>query len=195
MEKQFYDEAYLLQKMKSGSKEAFELVYENYIHFIYKIAYSVLKDQKEAEDLCHDIFIEMMEKIYEYDQSRGSLKAWLAVKTKSRSIDKLRKKKAILVDEYEEFVTKHRGSHSNTEDNVISNIQKNVLKDALDDLPVEQRQVLEKAYFEGRTQRELANQLKKPLGTIKSLVRYGLNNLRKQKVVINWGKTSGGGDE
>lgn len=195
MGNQLKDEAYLLERMRNGSKEAFELVYETYIRFIYKIAISILKDQKEAEDLCHDIFIELMEKASEYDQSRGSIKAWLAVKTRSRCIDRIRKKKAILVDEYEDLFEKQQGWETDTEDVAISHARKEVLNAALSQIPAQQRQVIEQAYFEGKTQNELAGQLNKPLGTIKSLVRYGLKNLRKQKIVVNWGKASGGGEE
>ncbi|NLI69132.1 MAG: sigma-70 family RNA polymerase sigma factor [Bacilli bacterium] len=154
-----------------------------YAPFVLKIAKQLVSDPLEAEDICHDIFLEVFEKPGEYDDAKGTVKAWLAVKTKHRSIDRLRKKKPVLVRKLEQLDTKEAVK---TELEVLKSLEKNVLLEALAHLPEKQREVIYGAYFENKTQTELARTLNKPLGTIKSNVRYGLNNLRKYKKLRQW---------
>jgi RNA polymerase sigma factor (sigma-70 family) len=183
----------LLQQIQQGSRGAFNLFYEQYIHFVFHIAVSILKNQMEAEDICHDIFIEVFQKPDEYRPENGSIKAWLAVKTKSRCLDWQRKKKPVLKEKLEELLNNQHAGAKITELDVLSKIEREAVDEALTKIPKEQRDVLYRSYFEGRTQKELAQDMNRPLGTIKSYVRYGLNNLRKQKTLLHWAKADGGG--
>lgn len=173
----------LLQAINENSEYAFNEFYRMYAPFVLKIAKQLVSDPLEAEDICHDIFLEVFEKPEEYDDAKGTVKAWLAVKTKHRSIDRLRKKKPVLVRKLEQLDTKEAVK---TELEVLKSLEKNVLLEALAHLPEKQREVIYGAYFENKTQTELARTLNKPLGTIKSNVRYGLNNLRKYKKLRQW---------
>ena len=134
------------------------------------------------------IFLEVYQNPGQYNPKKGSVKAWLAVKTKSRCIDRLRKSKPLLVHKLEQLDTIEA---IEIERNVLKHIQKDLILEALKHLPKKQQLVIYGAYFEDKTQRELAKSLNKPLGTIKSSIRYGLQNLRKQKIIRNWMKTSG----
>ncbi len=171
-----------------GCRRSFDEFYENYISFVLHIALKVLGDQMEAEDIGHDIFLEIYQKPHEYNADRGSVKAWLAVKTRNRCIDRLRKRQPVLINKLELLDTKDA---IQTEMCVLRKLEKDILLDALKYIPEKQREVIYGAYFEDKTQRELANSLNKPLGTVKSMVRYGLNNLRKQNKLIQWINTGG----
>ena len=184
----------LLQQMQQGSHEAFDQFYEQYVPFVFAIAFSFLKNRLEAEDVCHDIFIDVFQKPDQYRPERGSVKAWLAVKTKNRCLDVLKRKKPILKEKLEDLFDHKSAEAEMTEWHVLLKAEKETLFQALKNIPKEQRKVLYGAYFEGRTQKELAQEMNLPLGTIKSLVRYGLNNLRKQKVLHSWAKSNGGGN-
>ncbi|MBM7572404.1 RNA polymerase sigma factor [Aquibacillus albus] len=179
----------LIEEIGYGSREAFDRFYEMFIPFVFQIAYQITGDRLEAEDVCHDVFLEVYQKSEQYNASKGSVKAWLAVKTRSRSLDRLRKKKGLLVDRLELFLTREA---SDAELHVLSHIEKEIVSEALKHLPQDQQKVIYGCYFEGMTQREMASEMNRPLGSIKSMIRYGLNNLRKQKGLLHWTGSSGG---
>jgi RNA polymerase sigma factor (sigma-70 family) len=179
------DSIQLLKNIASGSRTAFHTFYEKYISFVYQIAFSILHDQPEAEDVCHDVFLEILQKANQYSQKKGSVEAWIAVKTKSRSIDRLRKNKLLLVNRLEQLIDK-KGRVKGADLQFLRLFEKNLVLDALKYLPVEQREAIIRSYFRGETHREIAKTMQKPLGTVKSLIRYGLNNLRKQKTLKDW---------
>src|SRR5699024_864222 len=178
----------LLTQMAQGSKQAFNRFYETYITFVLNIAMQILGDLKEAEDLCHDIFLDIYQHPKRYDPQKGSVKAWLAVKTRSSSIDRLRKRKPVLIHKLELLETEDA---VRTEWHVLNKIEKEILLEALRHIPEKQRKIIYGVYFENKTQRELAETLDQPLGTIKSSIRYGLRNMRKQKSLLNWAKSGG----
>jgi RNA polymerase sigma factor (sigma-70 family) len=163
--------------IRSGSVEAFDQFYETHAAFVYQIALKMTKNQLEAEDLCHDVFVEVFRHPERFDSSRGSVKAWLAIKTKSRFIDRMRKKKRLVIGlDWKETPDQK----SNTEDMVLNKLEREQILSALSHLPDPQRKAVYKKYFEYRTQEEIATVMQKPIGTVKSLIRYGLKNLQKQ---------------
>lgn len=178
----------LLQEIAQGSRHSFDIFYEKYISFVYHIAYQITREHSEAEDICHDVFLEVFQKSKQYNPAKGSIKAWLAVKTKSRALDHLRKKKPLLMNRLEELLKKEE---KGADLQFLAQLEKNLIMDALNHLPLEQREAIIRSYFQGETHKEIANKMKKPLGSIKSLIRYGLNNLRKQKALVNWIESSG----
>lgn len=179
-------ESRLISLIAKGSHDAFNDFYEMFISFVLHIATQVLGNQDEAEDVTHDIFLDIYQNPKQFDPNRGSVKAWLAVKTRNLCIDRLRKKKPVLIHKLEMLET---ASEVKTELYVLLQIEKELIIDALKHIPDKQRKVIYGAYFEGKTQMELSESLNKPLGTIKSLVRYGLRNMRKQRDLVNWMKT------
>lgn len=187
---QDYDSKQLLKNIQLGSRRSFEIFYEKYVSYIYSIAYAITKNPEEAEDICHDVFLEVIEKCREYDPRRGSIKAWLAVKTKSRALDRLRKKKPLLINRLQLAVDQ---AEKGADDFIFIHLEKELILDALNHIPDDQREALIRAYYIGETQREIAKYMNKPLGTVKSLIRYGLNNLRKQKSLLEWVEPDGGG--
>lgn len=178
----------LLQDISQGSRSSFDRFYEKYIDFVYHIAYQYTKSHTETEDLCHDIFLEVLQKAHQYDPSKGSVRAWLAVKTKSRSLDRLRKKKTLLTHRLEELL---KGKEEGADVHFLSQLEQRIIMNALHALPEEQREAIIRSYFKGETHSEIAEKMNKPLGTVKSMIRYGLNNLRKQKSLIHWVESGG----
>lgn len=176
----------LLKLIAKGSQAAFNQFYETYVSFVLQIAITVLADRREAEDICHDVFIEVFQKPMQYSPDKGSVKAWLPVKTRSRCIDRLRKHQPALLNKLEKLDTIQSVK---LEMYVLKEIEKEILEDAMNKLPPKQRELIYGAYFEGKTQRELATIYGKPIGTIKSSIRYGLQNLRKQKSLLHWART------
>jgi len=183
----------LLQAIQAGSTEAFAQFYERYAPLVYQIALRITGDQMEAEDLCHDIFVEVYRTAGQYQASRGSVEAWLAVKTRSRGLDRLRRRKRQVAIDPVQLPSK--AAVVTPEEAVLHKLTRESVRDALIRLPEAQRQAVCGLYLESQTQQQLADRMGRPLGTIKSLIRYGLNNVRKQLVQLGWLGASGGADD
>lgn len=177
--------ARLLEQMDQGSIAAFDEFYESYAPFVYQIALALTKNKSEAEDLCHDIFLEVYRKPHQFNPRRGTIKAWLAVKTKSRFIDSLRKKNRWQLEPGEELFDKLI-AEDNSEEMVLSKMEKDVIMRAIEKLPKTQKEALLGKYYLLKTQKEIASDMQKPIGTIKSFLRYGLHNLKKQLIQVGW---------
>lgn len=145
----------LLDGLKSGSAEAFDEFYDRYVHLVYHVALKLVKEPMEAEDICHDVFLEALIKIEQYDPSRGSLESWLATKTRSRCLDRLRKKqlqqeKQRTLLQWSEQSDKTR---SGLDHAVLREAQKDALYAALQSIPDSQREAIYGMYFDAHTQR------------------------------------------
>ncbi|QHS21607.1 sigma-70 family RNA polymerase sigma factor [Virgibacillus sp. MSP4-1] len=176
LEKEKTDEE-LLKAVEKGSLDDFKVLYERYFQFIYKIVYSILKDREDTSDLCHDLFLEYYRKANSYHPSRGSVKSWLAVRAKSRAIDYIRKKDRVILKE--QLLYQKESTDQSVEDIALANDDKKQLKEALQHLPPAQRQAIYLNYIESLSHKETAERLDRPLGTVKSLIRYGIRNLKK----------------
>ncbi|WP_435922004.1 RNA polymerase sigma factor [Paenibacillus sp. DYY-L-2] len=181
----------LLREMCDGSVRAFDEFYGSYSPFILQVAIRLVGDKMEAEDICHEVFLEVLRRGKDYDPARGSIRAWLAVITRSRSLDRLRRKQRMLpMEDCRLFETGSSG-----EEQVISRIEREALRAAVNELPEAQRKAITGSYYTLRTQREMSEAWNVPIGTVKSWVRYGLSNLRKQMEKQGWGHPVEGGEE
>ncbi|WEG13586.1 RNA polymerase sigma factor [Pullulanibacillus sp. KACC 23026] len=174
----YYHSEDLLKEMEAGSVHAFNAFYESHRAYVYKLASQLTRNHAEAEDLCHDVFLEVFQKAGNFDQSRGSVQAWLTIKTKSRFIDRTRRAKRF-------FLTPNPSYYSDfhldegPDLNLMKNENIHELFEAIRHLPDAQQVALISKYFNEHTQKEIAHAMNKPLGTVKSLIRYGIINLRK----------------
>lgn len=149
-------------------------LYERYSPIVYSVALRVLGDTGAAEDILQEVFMQLWRSPDLFDANRGSLPGWLAVITRNRAIDFLRKRRP------ETDIT-----------DVIVSIEPDLFRDAewsrtlgkirsaLGSMPPRQRSALEMAFFEGLTHSEIAEKTGEPLGTVKTRIRAGLLTLRK----------------
>jgi len=165
--------------LKQGQSQALQILYERYSSLVYRLAFRVLGNSQEAEDLTQDIFL-ILWRSRNYDPNRGSLGSYLTTLTRSRAIDKLRSRgtQVKFLQRWSQLMVTESSSPSPFEAASLSQRSEQV-KAAIAQLPASQRQVLEMAYFDGMSQSEIAKQLETPLGTVKSWCRQGLLNLRK----------------
>ena len=164
----------LVSAIRSGDEGAMATLYDRYSSIVYAVGLRVLGDTGAAEDILQDVFMQLWRNPGVFDASRGNLGAWLAVITRNRAIDKLRK----------------RRPETDIADVVVS-VEPDMAGDAersramekvrgtLGGMPPAQRSALEMAYFEGLTHTEIAEKTGEPLGTIKTRIRAGLMALRK----------------
>lgn len=160
--------------MKSGDQSALAELYDRYSSVVYAVALRVLGDASAAEDILQDVFLQLWRNPGAFDAARGSLGAWLAVITRNRAIDSLRRRKP--QTDIEDVIISVAPDLAGEADR--SRAAEKV-RGVLGSMPAAQRSALEMAYFEGMSHSEIADKTGEPLGTIKTRIRAGLMTLRK----------------
>ena len=183
-----------LKEMGEGSVEAFDVFYSELAPFIMQVAMKTIGDRMEAEDICHEVFLEALRKGQDYDAGRGSIKAWMAVMTRSRCLDRLRRKQRVVPTQ--DCNLEFKGRAASGEDMALARLEREAVKEAVISLPISQRKAIIGSYFFMQTQRQMSDAWNVPLGTVKSWMRYGLGNLRKQLEKQGWmAVTEGSGQD
>ncbi|GAB7386381.1 sigma-70 family RNA polymerase sigma factor [Bacillaceae bacterium] len=183
----------LLREIAAGSADALAEFYDLFAPSVYQLCLKMTKNPAEAEDLCHDVFLEVWHTAKSYDARRGSVKAWLFVKTRSRCLDRLYASQRVIARRTVEPAQEEEASDP-TVSAVLRRLERENVRRALNILPAQQRSALVASFFHGQTHREIAQQMKRPLGSVKSLIRYGLQKLRRQIMQTGWSDAAGGGD-
>ena len=160
----------------AGDRDCLAALYDRYASALLAIGRRILGDRREAEDLLHDVFIEVWRQAGDYDESRGSVRAWLLMRMRSRALDR-RKSAAISKRADLPAPDAVADAHDNGEDPALGP-DRQAVRRALAQLPAEQRQVLELGYFEGLSSSEIAERVRAPIGTVKSRVAAALSKLR-----------------
>jgi RNA polymerase sigma-70 factor (ECF subfamily) len=168
----------LAQRIGSGDREALGELYDRYAAVAFATALRVVTDRQLAEDVVHDAFVAVWQKIGRYDAGRGTLRAWLLTIVRNRAIDNVRAKRpGIDVDDADEQ-SLLRTPPNPTWDAALQRMTAVELRSAIDGLPAEQRTAVELAYFGGRTYREIADITGVPHGTANGRLRLALAKLR-----------------
>lgn len=164
----------LLDRVRERDQDAMAQIFDRYSGMAYAIAFRVLNDSAQAEDVIQDVFFQIWQNPASFLSERGSLGAWLAVVVRNRSIDVIRRRRpSEPVDEL--ILAASTDVAFEVERETLLNRVRNVAKE----LPVEQRETLELAFFTGMTHAEIAEQQGEPLGTVKTRIRMALISLRK----------------
>jgi RNA polymerase sigma-70 factor (ECF subfamily) len=168
----------LATELAAHNLEALAELYDRYGALAYSLAVRVLGDPGRAEDVVQEVFLKLWQRAGSFDAARGSLRTWLLVSVRNRAIDALRgregrERQARPVPL--EVVAVGAGSDPPQE--VAAALERKIVRDALAALPGEQRRVVELAYFDGYTQREIADLERVPLSTVKGRTRLALEKL------------------
>lgn len=166
--------------MRSGDVTALAQLYDRYGKLVYGLAYRMLGQPEEAEDMTQEVFLTLWRRDL-YDASRGSLKTLLATMTRSRCLDRLRSRESRqrFLARWQGFAKSETGSALPLEQ-AIQGERSHRVHEALAELSTAERQILEIAFFEGLSHSQISQRLGLPLGTVKSRARQGLLKLRKQ---------------
>jgi RNA polymerase sigma-70 factor (ECF subfamily) len=172
------DDALLAQRIRTGDRDALGELYDRYASVALATALRVVANREQAEDLVHDGFVAVWQKIDRFDPMRGSLRSWLLTVVRNRAIDRVRSARSSIAIEVADEQSLLRTSPNPTWEAAIARRSAAELRSALDGLPAEQRQAIELAYFGGNTYREIAVLTNVPLGTANGRLRLGLAKLR-----------------
>ncbi len=176
------DDAALLARIRRREAAAIGVLYDRYSRLVYSLALRIVGDSSTAEEITLDVFVRIWEHADSYRAERGAVRTWLTGITRNRAIDALRRRGArpdtrSLPLEAAEVRAAANSRHP--EQAVEGSLLKERIRNALAELPPDQQRALFLAYFRGLTQREIAEALGDPLGTVKTRIRLGMEKLRR----------------
>ncbi len=180
-----YSDEALLELIAQRDPMALSEIYDRHAPMMYNLIVRIVKEPASAEHILQESFWQVWEKAESYS-SNGAAAAWLYRIARNKSLDYLRRQKVRPVsadkpisEQVELSIPTEDVKLTEVEMDVERTLQRQQVQDALTKIPDEQRYCLELAYFNGMTQRQIAEHTQTPLGTIKTRVSQGLNKLER----------------
>jgi RNA polymerase sigma factor (sigma-70 family) len=173
-----YNEEELVLLLKQQSREAFNYLYKQYSAVLYGVVNKVVYDEQTAQDVLQDVFVKIWTNIGQYDPKKGRIYTWMINIARNAAIDKLRSKGEIMKGKIQ------------TGEEVVNNISRGMKTEQATDtiglrkmvaaLKPEYETIISLAYFKGYTLDEISKTLGIPLGTVKTRMRSGIQQLRAE---------------
>lgn len=172
----------VLARIAQGDSAALVTLYERYARVVYGLALRMLGNRELAEDLVQETFWRVWRRSSTFNRERGRVAQWVFGIAHNLAIDELRRQRLRPVSVYEDDARPVLQALEDEKVDVagaaLDGERRQVLLRALERIPDEQREVIELAYFGGLSQREIAERLNNPIGTVKTRVRLALQKLR-----------------
>jgi RNA polymerase sigma-70 factor (ECF subfamily) len=160
-----------IARAKQGDPDAFRFLYECYSDKVYWLVASIVRDDKEAEDITQNVFLKLMTKLRQYEERDCAFVAWLLRVSRNMAVDHIRRLRLMPCAEV-------YGSDTNAGDTPGDRAR--VLRDALETLPSTQREVLVLRYFAGMTPGEIAERMERSEPSIHGLHNRGRAALKQE---------------
>jgi RNA polymerase sigma-70 factor (ECF subfamily) len=164
----------LLGKIAAGDRRAFEQLYTATSAQLYAVSIKILGRKDRAEDALQEAFIRIWHNAGEYTPGRGTVLTWMISIVRYRAFDLIRYHKV----RGEEHIENNDFSSAD-ELQELTPEQKSQLDFCLEELETQQQQAIHLAFFRGLTHQEVTNHIESPLGTTKSLIRRGMQSLKR----------------
>lgn len=176
------DDLELHRSLTAGDRSAFDDLYRRYASSAYGLAYRITGQQVLAQDVVHEAFMALWRAPEAFDPARGAFRTFFLSLVHHRAVDAVRR---------EERIRARQERASNLEPVAVEDPAEGVadaadlaerrveIRAALEKLPPEQRQVLEMAYFGGKTQAQIAEEIAIPIGTVKTRTLAAMRKLRR----------------
>jgi len=172
----------LVRRLKARDERALAELYDRLAPWVLGLAFRILQDEDEAEEVVGDVFVQVWRRVDQHDARRGPLVPWIISIARNRALDALRRRnrwwrkaERWKAAQSEEVVD--RLAAEPAEAAVPGWPVHREVHAALAALPAEQRRVVTLAYFEGLTHREIARRTGQPLGTVKTRLRMAHQKL------------------
>jgi RNA polymerase sigma-70 factor (ECF subfamily) len=177
----------MIARVGRGDQSAFSAVYDRLSGPLYSLALKMLGDASDAQDALQEVFVHIWSRARTYDPEKSSVFSWAVLLTRSRAIDRLRARDRRLrvvvassADEGKVTEVTDASMVESAADTAEKSDDAARVRYVLNNLPSEQRQAIDLAFFGHLTHHEIAAQLGQPLGTVKARIRRGLLKLREQ---------------
>lgn len=174
-------DAVLLGRVARGDPAAFATLFDRHSSAVLGLLVRMLGRRPEAEELLQDVFLQVWREAGRYRPEAASPRGWLLMMARSRALDRIRSRAAR--ERREATVERDRPPAAAVAPGGPERLERRERRArvtaALANLPAEQRQAIEHAFFDGLTHREVAERLGQPLGTVKSRILLGMKKLRE----------------
>jgi RNA polymerase sigma factor (sigma-70 family) len=171
----------LMLRVRKGDDDAFRRLFDHYAPTAKALAMRVVRQSHLAEEIVQEAFLAVWRNPDGYDEQRGSVRSWLMGMVHHRAVDAVRREEAQR-RRAEDAVSEARDDQPDHADQVADDLvrpeERRLVRAALDELPREQREVLEMMYFDGLSQSGVAEKTGLPLGTVKSRTLLGMRRMR-----------------
>ena len=175
----------LIQGVNRGDEESLVQLHQQYVNLVYSVAYRVLGDQQAAEEVTQDTFMRFWKKSESYDPDKGRFTTWLLTVTRRLAIDVLRQRQRREPQSGMLFMDEDPSLWESVPLADGATDLRRTLKSVLNQLPSDQRDLIELVYFYGMSHTDIAETLELPLGTVKTRIRLGMQKLRTAWVSDN----------
>ena len=169
---------HLLIEVAGGSRNAFESLYRATSSKLFSICLRLLPDRAEAEDVLQEVFATIWHKAHQFDATRASPIAWLAMIARNKAIDRLRAHPARGTLSGIELADEIPDTGASPLQTAVSADDRERLEACMSQLDARKQSLIRAAFYDGSTYEELAQRIASPLGTVKSWIRRGLLQLR-----------------
>ncbi len=172
----------LFQRTARGDGFSLHELHRRYSGPLRATAFRILNNSRDAEEVVQETFVQIWEKASVYDERRGKPFSWALTLTRNKAIDRLRRvqRRARLHDDLaRETNIRAQLFETDSADEAAAHETQAIVRSAVILLSKDQRRAIELAFFTGLTQREIAQQLGQPLGTVKARIRRGMIKLRQ----------------
>jgi RNA polymerase sigma-70 factor (ECF subfamily) len=171
----------LMLGIQSGDADALSQLYDRYNGIVKALILRIIHNDTEADDLLQEVFMEIWNQAKNFSADKGKPLGWMVTLTRRRAIDALRKKQAYARAE-ERFQAQPEQQplawvQNVTEDEIHAGDTRAIMGKVISSLPEAQQQVIELAFFQGMSQREIASHTNIPLGTVKTRLELGLKKI------------------
>jgi len=172
----------LIRRLKARDERALEELYDLLAPWVLGLAFRILQDEDEAEEVVADAFAQVWRRVDKHESERGPLVPWILAIARNRALDALRRRRRWWrkAQRWERALSAQQGADAGPalhEASVPGWPLHREVHAALAALPEEQRRVVLLAYFEGLTHSEIARRLDQPLGTVKTRLRIAHQKL------------------
>ena len=174
------EDSFLVDRIvRDGDESAFSKLYDRHAPLLFGLACRMLGRKDAAEEVLQEAMLQFWNKAADYDARKGSLRAWLVVLTRSRCLDRMRRRSVVNRSEVQmsENVPEPVDDALMAPEEMEQAEARAAVQNALGALPAPQREALEAAFFEGMTQTDISARTGEPLGTVKTRMRLGMIKL------------------
>lgn len=174
------DDESLVAEVRRGGQDGFTVLYERFSQSVFDIARRILGDNGEAEEVVQQVFLEVYQRISQFDAEKGSFKLWVLNTGRRRSIDRQRYLRARHVHEVTQL-DEHTIPDSGPPGPMAPFSQQELehfVKEMLNALPARERRVIKLHFVRGLTLEEVTREMKESLSVVRHLYYGGINKLR-----------------
>ena len=179
-DQQVLTDAQLLALIARGENWALSEIYDRYSRLVFSLALKILNDRASAEEIVQQVFTKVWRSARDYRAERGKFSSWVTSITHHQCIDELRRRRVRPVTQPgDEELLCELASDDDPAQAVQYVFEQARVRKALQQIPAEQRIVIELAFWGGLTHQEIAVYCHSPLGTVKTRSRLGLQRLKR----------------